>query len=86
MRAVDGDAAGSVNFFVRMPNESVVAASIHFEGTDAEPEQAAPIALYDPYAEVTITEEQIRAIVHGMAASPEHEAALLADLYAEDDE
>ena len=83
MRAVRGeDVHEGVNFFVRMPNESVVAVSIHFDGPNAEPEPIAPATgLYGGL----ISEAKIRAIVHSMAETPEIGEALLAALYADVD-
>ena len=48
MRTINGDGSTSGDFYVRMPNESVVAASTHFERANS------PIALERPYAGVTI--------------------------------
>ena len=79
LRAVrSDDVYEGVDFFVRMPDESVVAVSIHFDGANAEPEQVTP--LIDLYAGL-ITEAEIRAIVHSMAATPEIGDAMLAELY-----
>ena len=80
MRAVRGDDVfEGVDFFVRMPNESVVAASIHFDGGNSKPE---PIALATDLYSGLISEAEIRAIVHSMAETPEIREALLAALYA----
>ena len=80
LRAVRGDDVyEGVDFFVCMPDESVVAVSIHFDGANAEPEQVTP--LIDLYAGL-ISEAEIRAIVHSMAATPEIGDAMLAELYA----
>lgn len=79
LRAVrSDDVYEGVDFFVRMPDESVVAVSIHFDGANAEPEQVTP--LIDLYAGL-ISEAEIRAIVHSMAATPEIGDAMLAELY-----
>ena len=83
LRAVRGDDVyEGVDFFVRMPNETVVAASIHFDVANAEPE---PIALATDLYAGLISEAEVRAIVHSMAETPELREAIIAALYADVD-
>ena len=79
MRAVrNEDVHEGVDFFVRMPDKSVVAVSIDFESSEGKP---ATISVQDLYAGL-ITDAEIREIVHSMAATRELGDAMLAELYA----